>query len=285
MDAVTKTKNLRREDIPVGLLVPDVDNPNKMTSRQFDLLVDNFTKTGFTDPVLVRAQGDGTYKVIGGHHRLEAAKYLGFTEAPCTIIDDPEFDEEAAIFQNVRMNVIRGQMDPESFFKMYEKMSGKYETDVLQELFGFADAKDFAKLVAKSAKLLPSDLQEKFKEAAKEIKTIDGLAQLLNEMFTKYGDSLPFSFMVFDYGGQKSVWLQVSAKTMDAFDKIGFLCRENRRSVDDVVGGILQSIAGGKHEDLLALAVEKAPEVKIPAGFGGLGTKQELAAAEMLGDS
>jgi ParB-like chromosome segregation protein Spo0J len=173
-EAIDKTKNLKRVDVPIGLLVPDADNPNKMTARQFDLLVDNFSRTGFTDPVLVRPIGDGNYKIVGGHHRVEAAKYLGFTEAPCTIIDDPDFDEEAAMFQNVRMNVIRGQMDPTAFFSMYEKVSGKYETQILQEMFGFADAKEFAKLVSKSAALLPSDLQAKFKEAAKEI----GLAPL-----------------------------------------------------------------------------------------------------------
>jgi hypothetical protein len=282
MNAVEKTKAAQRVFLPIGLLEPREDNPNKMSARQFDLLVDNLERTGLTDPILVRPISDGKYRIVGGHHRYEGAKYLGFEDVPCTVIDDPDFDEEAEMFQVVRMNVIKGKLDPAAFFSMYEKMSGKYETQVLQELFGFSESAEFAKLIAKSAKVLPPELQAKFKEAAKEIKTIDGLAQLLNEMFTKYGDTLPFGFMIADYGGQQSIWLQISKATKVAFDVIGMRLREEHRTVDDVIGHLLQSIADGHHSEMLEAAIAAAPVVNIPAGFGGLGTKEALAAAEEI---
>ena len=122
MDAISKTSNLQRLDLPVSALEPDPNNPNQMTARAFDLLVDNLQRTVLTDPVLVRPLGEGRYRVVGGHHRLEGAKYLGFDTVPCTVITDPEFDEEAATFQMVRMNVIRGKMDPQAFLKLYEKV-------------------------------------------------------------------------------------------------------------------------------------------------------------------
>jgi hypothetical protein len=282
MDAVTKTKKLRREDLPIDALEPNPDNPNKMSSRQFDLLCDNMQRTGATDAILVRPTPSGMYRIVGGHHRWEAAKYLGFETVPCTIIEDPDFDEEAEKFQLVRMNVIRGKMDPNAFYNLYSKLSAKYETDVLQELFGFAEQAEFRKLINQSAELLPLDLQAKFKEAAKEIKTIDGLAKLLNEMFTKYGSTLPFGFMVFDYGGQRSIWLQVSKKTIDAFPGIGLLCRENERTVDDVVGAILQAIAKGDHPDLVAAAVACTKPVQLPPGYTGVPTKSDLAAYDAM---
>ena len=40
-------------------------------------------------------------------------------------------------------------------------------------------------------------------------------------MFTKYGDTLPFGYMVFDHGGQRSVWLRIEGKTMNAIDLFG----------------------------------------------------------------
>ena len=100
MTAIEKTRKLERKDIPLGLLVKNEGNPNKMSAREFDLLVDNIEKTGLTDPVLVRPLPKGKkepqrYRIVGGHHRYDAAAFLGFEAVPCTVIDDPAFDEHA----------------------------------------------------------------------------------------------------------------------------------------------------------------------------------------------
>lgn len=277
MSAQAKTDNLRREMVSLDLIDPHPDNPNKLSGRAFDLLVDNFERVGMTENVVVRAMPNGRFQMTSGHHRDQAARYLGFTEIPCAIIDDPEFDDEAAAFQLVRMNVIKGKMDPSGFFNLYSKLSEKYTTDVMQELFGFAEQAEFQKLIKQSAKALPPDLQEKFKEAAKEVKTIDGLSKLLNEMFTKHGDSLPFGYMVFDYGGQRNVWLQSSKKTMDAVTAIGALCRENNRTADDVLGAIVQAIANGDLKDAVDAAIAASPAVRLPEDFTGIPTKDDLA--------
>lgn len=57
-----------------------------MTTREFDLLVDNMQRTGLTDAILVRPQGDGTYRIVGGHHRFDAAQFLGRNEVPCRCV-------------------------------------------------------------------------------------------------------------------------------------------------------------------------------------------------------
>lgn len=284
MDALTKTQKLRREDIAVELLEPNPKNPNKMTPRQFDLLVDNIQQTGLTDPVLVRALPNGRYRIVGGHHRWEGAKYLGFATVPCTIIDDPDFDEELEQFQLVRHNVIKGQMDAEAFVKLYAEVAGKYSDDILQESFGFAEEAEFKKLINATAKSLPKEMQGKFKEAAKELKTIDGLARLLNEMFTKYGDSLPYGYMVFEYGGSESVWLQVEKATLKALYVLGDICRENAVTMDDVVGGVLKAIAKGEFKEKVEAIVKKAPKVEIPAGLQTTPTKDHIAQVTALKD-
>jgi len=303
VEALKKTKNLLRIDLPVELLEKNKDNPNKMSAREFDLLVDNIEKTGITDPILVRpldvgavlwAENDNKgdpqgmintlienevkFRIVGGHHRFDAASYLGFTEVPCTVIMDPEFDEEQEKFQIVRMNVIRGKLDPQAFFDLYSQLSEQYTDEILQDAFGFAEESEFKKLIAQVAKSLPDkNMQKKFKEAAKEIKTIDGLSKLLNEMFTRYGDTLPYGYMIVDYGGQRSFWLQVEKKTMNALDVIGELCIEKRRTMDDIVGGILQLIAKGEFKDAVDKIIGKAPEVEIPEGLSVAPTKETLS--------
>lgn len=285
MSAITKTKNLGREMIPIGQLVKNADNPNRMTKREFDLLCDNIEKTGITDAILVRPIGGGQYRIVGGHHRYEAATFLGFEEVPCTIIDDPMFDEDAETFQVVRMNMIKGKMDAESFFAMFNKVASKYSDEVLADAFGFSDEVEFQKLINQAAKSLPDKMmQDQFKIAAKQVKTIDGLAQLLNEMYTKYGNTLPQGFMVLDYGGKRSVWLQVSIKTMQAIDVIGAMCIENKRTMDDVVGVLMQAIAKGEFAGQVAGLIGKTPAAEIPAGFEVLPTKEHLELVNGLTD-
>lgn len=279
MDAQASTDALERKMIAVDFLEPDPDNPNRMSPREFDLLVSNIDEAGLTDPILVWEHKAGRYRIVGGEHRWRAAKYLGMSKVPCTVITDPKFDEERAQFQLVRHNVIKGRMDPESFIKLYEKVAKKYADDVLQEMFGFAEEAEFRKLIKQTAASLPPEMQASFKEAAKEIKTIDGLAQLLNEMFTKFGDTLPYGYMVVDYGGQDSIWLRVSKKTFDDVLNLGSLCIDRQRTLDDLVGFVLRRIAAGEMNDLIEAAVEATPEVKVPSDMMGSPTADNIAAA------
>ena len=282
MTAITKTKALLRLTVPVGQLLKNVDNPNKMSKRQFDLLCDNLDKTGLTDPILVRhiaadKPGPQRYRIVGGHHRYDAAVYLGFDEVPITVITDPGFDEEQEKFQLVRMNAIHGKLDPAAFYNLYSQLSDKYSEEILQDAFGFAEEAEFKKLIAQTAKMLPDKAQQdKFKEAAAEIKTIDGLSALLNKMFTQYGDTIPHGYMIIDYGGQQSMWLRVGKKTMDALGVVGLMCVDKHRTMDDIIGGLVQAIAKGELNDAVAALIDGAPEVKSPANITVAPTKDNL---------
>ena len=110
--------DLQREELPISLLDKNEHNPNTMSSRQFNLLVDNIARMGITDPILVRKVGD-RYRIVGGHHRVEAAEMLGYTQVPCTVITDPNFDADQESFQLMRHNMIKGKLDPAKFVKLY----------------------------------------------------------------------------------------------------------------------------------------------------------------------
>ena len=303
MGAQAKTdKLIRLHRCPLHLMVKNDKNPNKMRPREFDLLCDNMNSTGWTDPILARPldhkklakvftsvganedaiveamlSGDMKVRIIGGHHRYDAASYLGFEEGPVTIIMDPDFDDDMETFQVVRMNAIHGKMDPTAFMDLLGDLPNKYADDVLQELLGFADEAEFNRLAKQMAKSLPDKAtQDKFTEAAKEIKTIDGLAKLLNHMFATYGDTLPFGYMVFEYGGQKSMWLRSEAKTMKALEILGIICIDNKRTMDDVLGTVIQMMAAPEGQEFVQGVITDTPYVDIPKGMTINPTKDNL---------
>ena len=259
--SIEKTKNLKRLNLPVDSLIANKLNPNTMNDGEFNLLYDNMEKIGFVDPVFVRAQEDGQYTIIGGHHRLEVAKLLGYEEVPCTVIDDPEFDDDQEKFQLVRMNVIRGKMTPQKFIDLYNSLSTKYASDLMADSFGFADEEEFNKLVASMTKGLPKQMQKEFAEAAKEIKTIDGLSKVLNEMFTNYGDTLPHGFMVVDFGGKESVWVKLNPGVREHLMNVGKLAVAANRTMDDILGEIITQVSQGSLQEVVDKAIASSKPV------------------------
>lgn len=276
MSAIEKTEGLERKMVPIEALIPNEENPNEMTDAEFNLLYDNMEQVGFTDAVLVKALDDGTYRIVGGHHRWEVAKLIGFEEVPVTVITDAQFDEDQERFQLVRHNVIKGKMSPQKFLKLYEQMADKYAEDILIESFGFANEEEFRRLVKKTAENLPNDMKSQFLEAAEEIRTIDELSTLLNKLFTVHGDSLPYGYMFLDFGGQDSIWLRMEKATKKSVEKVAQICRENSRTMDSVVGGMMALIAAGELDDALGRLIAAAPVVEIPEGMTDMPTLDYL---------
>jgi ParB/RepB/Spo0J family partition protein len=264
MDAVERTQHLERKMIPVDLIDPTPDNPNEMTDAEFNMLADNFDRVGFVDPVFVRPLPNGRYRMIGGNHRLEVAKIAGFAEVPATVNTDPEFDDDQEKFQVVRMNVIRGKLSPEKFLKLYQSLSQKYADDVMAESFGFADQEQFKKLVGQVKTSLPEAMQKEFTEAAKEIKTIEDLSKLLNHLFSTFGDTLAYGYMLLDFGGKESVWLRMSPDTRKALLEVGRICVKEKRTVDAIIGGMIRQMAKGKTSELLLQLIAESEPVSLP---------------------
>ena len=277
LTAIEKTAALGRVMLPVSSLFSNEKNPNKMSDKEFNLLCDNIERVGMTDPIFVRELGEGKYRIIGGHHRFEVAKLLDFVEVPCTVITDPNFSEDEESFQVMRHNMIRGKLDPEKFQQLFAGLKEQYAEDVIAESFGFADEKEFAKVMKQMQKKLPKDMQAAFEEASKEIKTIDGLSKLLNRLFSEYGDSLPYGYMLIDFGQKDSIWLRMTNDTRKALLEVGNLCRVHGRTMDDLLGGVVQSIAAGNHPELISQLVAKSKPVVIPDGLKELPTENNLA--------
>ena len=251
---MTAFNPLERKDLPVSQLRLQEHNPNKMSPREFNLLCDNMQKVGFVDPVFVRRVAEDDYKVIGGHHRLDAAKLLGYEEVPCTIIEGEGYDEDWEKFQVVRMNMIKGSLDPQAFLKMYEDLGAKYETEIMAEAFGFVDEKEFDKLINQMAKSVPKEMKKDFKKAAKDVKTIEGLTTLLNSMFTEHGHELPHGYMIVDFGGHESIWVQLEKTDHKNFDRMVSIAKENGKGIDSIFKTFISKVAEGELAEVIAEA-------------------------------
>ena len=77
-------------------------------------------------------------------------------------------------------------------------------------------------------------MQIELDKARGEIKTIDGLAAILNEMFAKYGSSLDHGYMVFSYGGQSHLWIIMDDATKKMADTMKKIALETGMNINDV---------------------------------------------------
>jgi DNA modification methylase len=68
----------RVENIPIGDLAPDPDNPRKHSHSQIRAIAKSIQTFGFNAPILIDKYG----KIIAGHGRYEAAKALGLLQVP-----------------------------------------------------------------------------------------------------------------------------------------------------------------------------------------------------------
>ena len=254
--------------LPVDLLVPNHWNVQEQDEVIFNRLVDEIKEGGgaegvtsetFIDTITVLAMDDGRYRIIGGEHRWMAAKAAGIEEVPCLILSGKRWeDEDYQKFVSIRLNVLKGKLNPEKFLDLYNSMVEKYGKEALQGLMGFVDSRAFDKLVdgvkKGMRKALSKDAAKEFDERAKDAKTAEDLAKIIQDLFNRYGDTLEFGFMVFTYGKQDHWYVQATKKVMKSLDQIALYCRETKAQIGEVLAPILDK---GAKELAKKLAEEK----------------------------
>jgi hypothetical protein len=197
------------DDLAVDSLRKNAANPNEMDDRTFNALCESIQEEGWTEPVTVVPSGD-EYVIVGGHHRFDAAVTLGMERVPCWVLDPAKFDEDRQGWNLVKMNVLRGQLNPSKFTALYERMVKTYGAEVLQSLMGFTSEDAFKKMYQDVRKSLPPELAKALDSTKDEIKTIDDLSLVLNRLFREHGETLPTNLMVFSWGGKDVLWVRCS---------------------------------------------------------------------------
>jgi hypothetical protein len=81
------------EMMSVGALLPAPYNPNFLSAKQFEQLVDEVKRTGRCQKhIVARSNGDGTYITIDGAHNLQAAIEAGLLEVPVEVIEADDYE-------------------------------------------------------------------------------------------------------------------------------------------------------------------------------------------------
>lgn len=231
--------------LPVDLLTPNTWNPQDQDEVTFNRLVDEIkpNSTGFIDVVQVVPMEDGTYRILGGEHRWLAAKAADLDEIPCIVLTGEKWrDEDLQKFVTVRLNTIRGKVDPEKFLKLYREMVEKYGAEALQGLMGYTDQKAFLKLVDGMKrgvkKSLSPEMSAEFDEKAKEAKSVEDLQKILQNLFAKYGDTVKHSFMVFTHGKQEHIYIAMDRKMVRAMTKVMDYCKHTGTDINEFMAPI-----------------------------------------------
>jgi ParB family chromosome partitioning protein len=77
--------------VPVGDLVPNTYNPNRMSDEEFNEYVAEVEHRGrLSKPVVVRQGKDSKKEIIDGEHGWRAAKQLGFEQVLCKVLGDDD---------------------------------------------------------------------------------------------------------------------------------------------------------------------------------------------------
>jgi ParB family chromosome partitioning protein len=82
------------QELNPATLQPNPWNSNKVAKNEFAKLKQSLTTYGAFKPIVVRELPDGTLQIIGGYHRNEAAKDLGWSKVPVVNLG-PISDEKA----------------------------------------------------------------------------------------------------------------------------------------------------------------------------------------------
>ena len=235
-------------------------------------------KFDMPDLELVLTKEKLKFRIVGGHHRFDAAAYLGLEEVPVTVIMDDSFDEDQERFQLVRMNMIRGKLDPQAFFDLYNWLAPAYSDEVLQDAFGFADEAEFQQADR------PDRQGAAGQEPAEEVqgggrgdqdhrRPVEAAQRDVHQVRRHAALRL---HGVRSWRPALACGCRIEGKTMNALDLLGTLCIDQARTVDDVIGGILQLAAKGELKEHVDKVIGKTPAVDLPAGLSVAPTKDNL---------
>lgn len=200
--------------VSIEKIRPNEWNPNEMAAADFNELVGNMEEIGFAQNVMIaKLDGDPDgfeYRIVDGEHRFEALRLCDEKQIPCVIVD---IDEDSQKFQTVKMNKLRGKLNRKKFNSLVQDLVERHGIGDVAERMAFQDQSELEALLYDVGKSLPEgEIKDQFDKVKDEIKTVDDLTNVLNRLFSQYGDTVPFNFMVMDFGGKDHIWVRFNGR-------------------------------------------------------------------------
>lgn len=207
--------------LPMELIEINNFNFNEMSVDEFNLLAENINDAGMIEPIIVvpiipkEKNKPYKFRIVGGEHRFEAMR-LDDAEIINAVITDPKImTEKEQMKQCARLNKIHGSANKEKFKSFVEKIITEHNVsfDEAAHELGFVDKDEFQNMLEDARESLPNIAAKKeFDRVREEIKTVDDLTLVLNSLFTKFGSSIPYNYMILDFGGKNHIWIRLKDK-------------------------------------------------------------------------
>jgi len=223
-------------------LYPVEENPNQQDGATFGALVRNIQEVGFVEPLLVRRRTGGGYDIVAGEHRWRAARVLAMQRVPCIVVDGLSDDQVRMLL--VRMNVLRGQLNPFKFTRLFNQLRKRYDPDYLRSQMGLTSETAFKRLYQDVRRALPPEVTRRLDETKEEIQDVEGLARAIQRIMAEFGADLDCHFIVFQFGGQQHLLVQASNRTWANLERIVAECREKKADINAYLNALLERDTG-----------------------------------------
>jgi ParB family chromosome partitioning protein len=163
-------------EIGVNSLEPNTWNPNRMSQEMYEKLREYVKKEGLVEPIVVRPKGD-RYEILGGYHRWNVAKELGYETVPCAVV---EMDGRRAKILSVNLNEMKGQSVTPLLSELIYDLNKELTLEDLETMLPYSEGE--------------------LKDCLEIMKIPDGLEALLNEQAEQAERERPhiLSFVVDD---------------------------------------------------------------------------------------
>ncbi len=224
--------------IPINDITPSSWNSQTQDEKTFNLLVDDILDNGILTAITVIPTSDDKYLILAGEHRWRAAQVAGETELPCLVLVDSKFtDTEISKMVSVRLNVLQGKQDPEKFLKIYQPLVQKHGKETMKRLLGFTDDKLLKKLVNQvtenAKKILPQSMHQQLEDSVSEVKAVEDLNLIVQNLFQQSGKTINQGFMVFTHGTQEHIYIPMTRRMKKSMDKALSLCRTTNKQLSE----------------------------------------------------
>ncbi len=227
--------------ISVDLLFPHPFNPQKHSKHTFNELRESIRTQGFDESLTIYPRTDDIgYWIVSGNHRYLAGKAEGYLELPCVIRDD--WTAAQADIEVVRRNYVRGRLDNTKFSELVDHIADKYSMDfeLIIEEMGFETADDFAQFYEKEREVAAQVASSVAASTSKEVALIDNLGAILSDIFEKYGQTVPNSFIIFPLGGKKHMYVIVNSQLRSCVEEVTTYAVKNGMNINVVLAGLLR---------------------------------------------
>jgi len=240
-------------------------NPNVMEPQLAQDLTDDIIEDGFDEPVgLVPVDeakyvesglgeylsNGGRFQCWNGNHRINAMRELGSIEIP-SVIRTGMTEEEKAI-KVVRRNLVRGDLDPVRFAELIDTHLFGIDPEVLARSMGFLNTeelKDILDAAETGSDFLEGDEGEDPSDAehapgpgggARGGDSIDGLASMISQIMSRYGDSDPQSYLCFVWKDKVHFLGMLDDRTKRSLEKFSETLSDSGQNFNDVLTEMLE---------------------------------------------